>query len=205
LVPGDLVVLEFGKRIPADVRITESQEMKVDNSSLTGESLLLLRTPNCTNRENPLETKNLAFFGTLCKEGSGKGIVLFTGDNTVIGQIAGLASSAVSDISPLRKELNRYIAIILSIALVVGVIFFCLGFIVGYDAITNLLFAVGIIVGFVPEGLQATVTVGLTLTAKKLAGRNVLVKNLEGVETLGSAYLIFFTLVHAFVLTRQVP
>jgi sodium/potassium-transporting ATPase subunit alpha len=146
-------VIEFGKRIPADVRVVESQDMKVDNSSLTGESLLLLRTPECTKPDNPLETKNLAFFGTLCKEGSGKGIVIFTGDNTVIGQIAGLASSAESGESPLRKELNRFITIILSIAVVVGVIFFCLGFIVGYDAITNLLFAVGIIVGFVPEGL----------------------------------------------------
>lgn len=68
LVPGDIVVVEFGKRIPADIRILESNEMKVDNSSLTGESLLLLRSPECTNPNNPLETKNLAFFGTLCKE-----------------------------------------------------------------------------------------------------------------------------------------
>lgn len=84
-MPGDVVVIENGKRIPADIRILESNEMKVDNSSLTGESLLLLRSPECTNQTNPLETKNLAFFGTLCKEGNGKGIVIFTGDNTVIG------------------------------------------------------------------------------------------------------------------------
>jgi sodium/potassium-transporting ATPase subunit alpha len=63
-----VIVIENGKRIPADVRIIESNEMKVDNSSLTGESLLLLRSPECTNENNPLETKNLAFFGTLCKE-----------------------------------------------------------------------------------------------------------------------------------------
>jgi sodium/potassium-transporting ATPase subunit alpha len=79
------VIVEFGKRIPADLRILESNEMKVDNSSLTGESLLLLRSVECTNPGNPLETKNLAFFGTLCKEGSGKGIVIGTGDRTVIG------------------------------------------------------------------------------------------------------------------------
>ena len=63
-----MVIVEFGKRIPADIRIIESNEMKVDNSSLTGESMLLLRTPECSHPQNPLETKNLAFFGTLCKE-----------------------------------------------------------------------------------------------------------------------------------------
>lgn len=68
LVPGDLVIVEFGKRIPADIRVTESNGMKVDNSSLTGETLLLQRTPECSHPENPLETKNLIFFGTLCKE-----------------------------------------------------------------------------------------------------------------------------------------
>ena len=94
MVVGDVVIVELGKRIPADIRIIESYGMKVDNSSLTGESLLLPRTPECTNPDNPLETKNLAFFGTLCKEGSCKGVVIFTGDNTVIGQIAGLASSS---------------------------------------------------------------------------------------------------------------
>lgn len=190
LVPGDVIVIELGKRIPADVRIIEAQDMKVDNSSLTGESLLVQRTPQCTAPELPLETKNLAFFGTLCKEGCGKGIVIFTGDRTVIGQIANLASSAGAGLSPLRQELDRFILIIAIIALVIGGIFFILGFIVGYNAITNLIFAVGIIVGFVPEALLATVTVALTLTAKKLAGEKVLVKNLEGVETLGSTSCI---------------
>jgi sodium/potassium-transporting ATPase subunit alpha len=85
LVPGDIVIVELGKRIPADLRIIESHEMKVDNSSLTGESLMLMRSSECTNKDNPLETKNLAFFGTLCKEGSGKGIVIMTADRTVIG------------------------------------------------------------------------------------------------------------------------
>jgi len=85
LVPGDIVIIEFGKRIPADLRILESNGMKVDNSSLTGESLLVFRSTECTHPDNPLETKNLAFFGTLCKEGAGKGVVINTGDRTVIG------------------------------------------------------------------------------------------------------------------------
>lgn len=96
-------MIEFGKKIPADIRILESNGMKVDNSSLTGETLLLIRTTDCSHPENPLETKNLAFFGTLCKEGNGKGVVVFTGDNTVIGQIAGLAASSGEEETVLRK------------------------------------------------------------------------------------------------------
>lgn len=160
--------------------------MKVDNSSLTGESLLLMRSLECTNPANPLETKNLAFFGTLCKEGNGKGLVIFTGDNTVIGQIAGLVDSSGGDDTTLRKELNNFIKNISVISTIFGVIFFVLGFAIGYPPITNLVFGIGIIVANVPEGLLATVTVALTLTAKKLAYKKVLVKNLEGVETLGS-------------------
>ena len=86
----------------------------------------------------------------------------------------------------MRKELNRFVTMVATIAIVVGSLFFIFGFVIGYDAITNLIFAVGIIVGFVPNGLLATVTVALSLTAKKLAYKKVLVKNLEGVETLGS-------------------
>ncbi|CAD8189747.1 unnamed protein product [Paramecium pentaurelia] len=190
LVPGDIVIIEFGKKIPADIRIIESNQMKVDNSSLTGESVLLIRSPECTHQENPLETKNLVFFGTLCKEGTGKGLVIFTGDKTVIGQIAGLVQSSIVDETPLKKELDAFTVYIAIIALSIGILFFVLGFAVGYPAIQNLIFAVGIISANVPEGLLATVVVALSITAKKLAGLKVLVKNLEGVETLGSTSCI---------------
>jgi sodium/potassium-transporting ATPase subunit alpha len=86
----------LGKKIPADLRIVDAQDMKVDNSSLTGETELLERIPESTN-ENPLETKNIAFFSTLNREGTGKGIVIATGDATFIGQIANLAASAGQD------------------------------------------------------------------------------------------------------------
>lgn len=96
LVVGDLVRVELGKKIPADLRIIDSIEMKVDNSSLTGETELLERLPECTN-DNPLETKNIAFFSTLNREGTGRGLVFATGDRTFIGQIANLAASAGED------------------------------------------------------------------------------------------------------------
>jgi len=164
--------------------------MKVDNSSLTGESDALLRTVECTNKENPLETDNLAFFGTLVKEGIGRGVVIQIGDNTVIGQIANLASSAATEETPLRKEINRFILIVITFAFSCGILFFVLGVIIGYKVIIDVTFAIGILVASVPEGLLATVTAALTITAKRLATKKVLVKNLEAVETLGSTSCI---------------
>lgn len=190
LVPGDVIKIETGKRIPADIRIIESSEMKVDNSSLTGETEALIRSPECTHKDNPLETKNLAFFGTLCKEGRGKGMVVFTGDRTVIGQIANLAASATAETTPLKREINRFTAFIGVFAFSVGFIFFIVGFGVGYSATTNLIFAIGILTASVPEGLLTTVTVALTVTARNLSLKKVLVKNLEAVETLGSTSCI---------------
>ena len=190
LTLGDIVKVKAGERIPADLRIIESQEMKVDNSSLTGESDPLLRTIECTDPEKILETKNVAFFGTLCKEGEGKGIVFHVGDNTIIGQIAGLAATAASGKTPLRKELDRFITMITIIALCLGLFFFISGFILKYTITQNMVFAIGIIVANVPEGLLATITITLSVAARKLAQKKVLVKNLESVETLGSTSCI---------------
>ena len=135
LVTGDLIEVSIGDRIPADIRIVSSDEMKVDNSSLTGESEALLRKVECTDPEKILETDNVAFFGTLCPNGKGRGIVFNIGDNTIIGKIAGLADTAEAGDTPLRKELDRFIKIITVIALVMGVIFFCCGFILKYNVI----------------------------------------------------------------------
>lgn len=190
LTIGDIVKVKAGERIPADLRIIESQEMKVDNSSLTGESDPLLRTVECTDPEKILETKNVAFFGTLCKEGEGKGIVFHVGDGTIIGQIASLAASAAAGKTPLRKELDRFIAMVTVIALCLGLFFFISGFILKYTVTQNMVFAIGIIVANVPEGLLATITITLSVAAKNLSRKKVLVKNLESVETLGSTSCI---------------
>lgn len=127
--------MKLGDRIPADIRIVTSDEMKVDNSSLTGESEPLLRKRECTDPEKILETDNVAFFGTLCNNGKGRGIVFNIGDNTIIGKIAGLAETAEAGDTPLRKELDRFIKLITVIALVMGVVFFCCGFILKYGVI----------------------------------------------------------------------
>merc|ERR1712172_304953 len=189
LTLGDIVEVKFGDRIPADIRILEARQFKVDNSSLTGESEPQARNAEFTNA-NPLETKNLGFFSTNAVEGTCIGMVVNIGDNTVMGRIAGLASGLASDQTPIAKEIEHFIHIITAVAVFLGVSFFIIAFILGYNWLDAVIFLIGIIVANVPEGLLATVTVCLTLTAKRMASKNCLVKNLEAVETLGSTSTI---------------
>merc|ERR1740136_621214 len=189
LVIGDIIEVKFGDRIPADIRVLEARGFKVDNSSLTGESEPQSRSPECTH-ENPLETKNIGFFSTNAVEGTCVGMVVNIGDNTVMGRIAGLASGLTNDDTPIAKEIAHFIHIITGVAVFLGVSFFMIAFILGYNWLDAVIFLIGIIVANVPEGLLATVTVCLTLTAKRMASKNCLVKNLEAVETLGSTSCI---------------
>merc|ERR1712123_354836 len=189
LTLGDKVEVKFGDRVPADLRVIEASMFKVDNSSLTGESEPQARTPEFTH-ENPLETKNLAFFSTNAVEGTCVGIVVNIGDNTVMGRIAGLASGLSNDDTPIAKEIAHFIHIITGVAVFLGVSFFIIAFALGYNWLDAVIFLIGIIAANVPEGLLATVTVCLTLTAKRMASKNCLVKNLEAVETLGSTSTI---------------
>jgi len=189
LTLGDIVEVKFGDRIPADLRVLESKGFKVDNSSLTGESEPQTRSPEFTH-DNPLETRNLAFFSTNAVEGTAVGMVVNIGDNTVMGRIAGLASGLDTGDTPIAKEIAHFIHIITGVAVFLGVTFFIIAFILGYNWLDAVIFLIGIIVANVPEGLLATVTVCLTLTAKRMAAKNCLVKNLEAVETLGSTSTI---------------
>merc|ERR1712137_1108099 len=189
LTLGDVVEVKFGDRIPADLRVLESRNFKVDNSSLTGESEPQSRGPEFTH-DNPLETKNLAFFPTNAVEGTAKGMVINIGDWTVMGRIAGLASGLDMGETPIAREIAHFIHLITGVAVFLGVTFFIIAFIIGYHWLDAVIFLIGIIVANVPEGLLATVTVCLTLTAKRMASKNCLVKNLEAVETLGSTSTI---------------
>ncbi|KAM7421146.1 hypothetical protein PAMA_015348 [Pampus argenteus] len=189
VVAGDLVEVKGGDRIPADIRVVSAHGCKVDNSSLTGESEPQSRSPDCTH-DNPLETRNVAFFSTNCVEGTARGIVICTGDRTVMGRIATLTSGLETGKTPIAKEIEHFIHIITGVAVFLGVTFFILAIILGYSWLEAVIFLIGIIVANVPEGLLATVTVCLTLTAKRMAKKNCLVKNLEAVETLGSTSTI---------------
>ncbi|KAM4728672.1 sodium/potassium-transporting ATPase subunit alpha-2 isoform 1-T1 [Anableps anableps] len=189
VVLGDLVEIKGGDRVPADLRVISSSGCKVDNSSLTGESEPQTRSSELTHG-NPLETRNICFFSTNCVEGTARGIVIATGDRTVMGRIATLASELEVRQTPISIEIEHFIHIITGVAVFLGVSFFILSLILGYTWLEAVIFLIGIIVANVPEGLLATVTVCLTLTAKRMAKKNCLVKNLEAVETLGSTSTI---------------
>ncbi|CAF1259823.1 unnamed protein product, partial [Didymodactylos carnosus] len=189
LVQGDVVFVKIGNRMPADVRILSSQSFKVDNSSLTGESEPLARSPDCTD-DNPLETKNLAFFSTFAVEGSCTGMVVRTGDNTVMGRIAALASGLGQEMSPLNVEIEHFVHIVTIVAISFGIIFLVILLALKSYWITAIVFVIGIIVSNVPEGLLATITVMLALTAQRMVKRQCLVKNLTAVEALGSVSTI---------------
>ncbi|CAF3706388.1 unnamed protein product [Rotaria sp. Silwood1] len=187
IVLGDIVEIQRGNRIPADIRIIRAHGLKVDNSSLTGESEPQDRGIEYTN-DDILETRNLAFFGTFAVEGSCIGVVIRTGDKTFIGRIANLTAGIERGNTPLASEINYFIRIITIIAVVVGFIFSICSLSLGYTYVEAVVFLISIIVAQVPEGLLATVC--LTLTAQRMARKNCLVKNLEAIETLGSTTVI---------------
>ncbi|KAF9427269.1 hypothetical protein BGZ94_005220 [Podila epigama] len=194
LVLGDVVFARMGDKVPADIMIFGCTEMKVDNSSLTGETDPQDRAV-VNDMKNPLEARNLCFNGSLVVNGEGYGIVIRTGDNTVLGQIAGLTANEDAEKSPLSKEIDDFVKIIASIAITTAIVFFLIGYFAVYrdkpSGISSTLnFAIGVFVAWVPEGLPATVTMLLTIAAKRMATQNVLVKDLTGVETLGAITLL---------------
>lgn len=189
LVVGDLILLEEGDKVPADGRLIETNSLKVDNSALTGESEPQLRSIECTHEEM-LECRNMVFSGTLVQSGNGKAVIFGTGQDTQIGSLATLTEQTTSVDTPIRKELNHFIKIISAIAIFLGVTFFLLAFLLQDIFLASLIFAIGIIVANVPEGLLPTVTLALSLASRRMATRNALIKQLESVETLGSTTVI---------------
>jgi len=190
LVTGDIIEVANGDKVSADIRMFESDACKVEMSSLTGEPIAIKREIAPENQENALEAKNLAFFTTQILNGKGRGIVIRTGDRTVIGQIKRLVTETKNKRTPINIEIEHFIHLITGVAIFLGVTFFALSLIIGHPFLRAAVFLIAIIVANVPEGLLATVTVCLTLTAQRMAKKFVLVKNLESVETLGSTSCI---------------
>ncbi|CAG8627763.1 337_t:CDS:2 [Paraglomus brasilianum] len=190
LVCGDVVLIKIGDKVPADVMLFGATDMKVDNSSLTGESEPQDRSIT-NSHENPLEATNICFNGTVVVAGEGYGIVIRTGDHTVLGQIAGLTAGEKKNESPLSREIDDFVKIIATVAIITAIIFFGAGMKVYHNQISPTLnFAMSVLVAWVPQGLPATVMVLLTIAAKRMAAQNVLVKDLQGVETLGAITLL---------------
>lgn len=189
IVPGDLVTLREGDKVPADSRVVETSRLTVNNAPLTGESdSRMLITDPCDTEL--LESVNLVFAGTLVVSGSGKVVVYATGMATEFGKIAQITGRVVEEVSPLHVEITRVTRIVAVIAMVCGVSFFMIGILVGRGFWANFLFAIGIIIANVPEGLLPTVTLALAMGSKRMARRNALVKSLNAVEALGSVDMI---------------
>jgi sodium/potassium-transporting ATPase subunit alpha len=190
LVPGDVVLVRMGDKTPADLLVFSASDCHVDNSSLTGESEPQERGKE-NDMANPLEASNLLFNSCLIVAGEAYGIVIRTGDATVLGQIASLTAGEEKTTSPLAHEIDNFVKIIATIAIFTALIFFGIAFPVNNNnASLAINFAIGIFVAWVPEGLPATVTMLLTIAAKRMAAENVLVKDLQGVETLGAITLL---------------
>ena len=189
IVPGDLVLLREGDKVPADGRVVESSRLTVNNAPLTGESDSRMLTDAPCDTEL-IDSKNLVFAGTLVVSGSGKVVVYATSMATEFGKIAQITGKVVEEESPLHIEITRVSRIVAIIAVTCGVCFFLIGSFVGRGFWTNFLFAIGIIIATVPEGLLPTVTLALAMGSKRMARRKALVKNLNAVESLGSIDLI---------------
>jgi len=193
LVPGDLLVLEEGDNISADARLVETSQMKVDSSTLTGESKPVRKVAHDIENddENMVGIPNLIFAGTNVTSGSGKAVVFATGTNTEFNKIASLTQEVSQDPSPLQKELGRVTRIIALIAILLGVILFIVVlWLVKLPIYIAFIFAIGLTVANVPEGLLPTVTLALAASVQKMVRKNALIKRLSSVETLGSTNII---------------
>ena len=193
LVPGDILILNEGDSISADARLIESFNVRTNNSVLTGESDPQRKsTVSIVGRNiDPLRLTNVVYAGTSVTSGSGKAIVYATGMKTEFGKIANMTQEIKEQLSPLQKEINKASQLLVYIAVGIGFLIFILSLtIVKLGFIGSFIFATGILVAFIPEGLLPTVTLALALGVQKMAKRNAIIKKLSSVETLGCTTVI---------------
>ena len=190
VVLGDILALEEGDRVPADLRLTSAFEVSVDNSVLTGESDAQRRFATMSPTiaiSTPYDLHNVLYAGTTLVSGVARGVVLATAKNTEFGRIVSLSTEAHEPLSPLEKDINYTAKIDLLAAFLVSIVFFSAALLVmRLNLLASILFAIGVMISLVPEGFQLTVSLSLALTALKMAKRNVVVKRLSSVETAGS-------------------
>jgi len=190
LVPGDVILLQEGDNVPADCRLLESFLLRVNNATVTGESRPQARDAEPSVEESLEHSRNTLLAGTSVVSGEGKAVVFATGMHTEFGKIAHLTQTAVKTVSPLQLEIVRLSRLIAVLALILGVVFFFIGRGMGLSFWDNFIFAIGIIVANVPEGLLPTVTLSLSMATQRMARRNALIRHMPSVEALGSATVI---------------
>ena len=190
IVPGDVLILEEGERVPADARLIEATGMRVDNAALTGESKPKRRIAEAVDDGHWLDLPNVVFAGTTILSGHGRAVVFAVGMRTEFGKIANLATTVETGVSPLQQEIAKVTRIIAAISLAMGALFFVVGLWAGLGFWISAIFGIGIIVANVPEGLLPTVTLALAMSSQRMAKRKALVKHLASVETLGCTTVI---------------
>ena len=193
VVPGDVLVLAEGDHVPADARIVREEELRVDQSTLTGEAHPTRKAADAAPGDglSAIERPGLVFAGTSVVSGDGIAVVFATGMETEFGTIARLAQSVGEEQSPLQKEMAHATRVVTAMAVVAGLVFFGIAVLAaGMPLSESLLFTLGMIVAFVPEGMLPTVSLSLAMGAQRMARRKVLVKRLSAVETLGCTSFI---------------
>lgn len=193
LVPGDIILIEEGDRISADARLFIENELRVDQSTLSGEAHPVRKTSDAIQKEDLSRTElpNILYAGTTVSAGTGQAIVFATGMDTEFGKIAHLTQTVGEELSPLQKEMGRVTKAVTIMATGIGIFFFALGiFLAGVNLAESFIFAMGMIVAFVPEGMLPTVTLSLAMGVQRMAHRHALIKRLSAVETLGCTTVI---------------
>ncbi len=185
-MPGDVVVLEAGDLLPADVRLVEAPGLRIQEAALTGESVPITKQTEALDVAGlPLgDRRNLAFMGTIVTQGRGTALVVATGMRTELGKIAGLLQETRKGPTPLQRRLDRVGRFLALAGLVVAALVFALGLWRGDDVRHLLLTAVSVAVAVIPEGLPAVVTITLALGAQRMLARAALIRRLPAVETL---------------------
>ena len=192
LVPGDLVLLDPGDRVPADLRLVRSRSLRIEEAALTGESVPVEKSPAPVMAEAPLgDRTSIAFSGTLVAAGQGAGVVVATGGDTEIGRVSALVGAVETLTTPLLRQMDGFARRLTVTILGLSAIIFAFAvFVRGYTAEDAFLIVVGVAVAAIPEGLPAVMTIALALGVRRMAARNAIVRRLPAVETLGSVSII---------------
>jgi len=191
LVPGDLVLLQSGDKVPADLRLSHTRDLQIDESALTGESLPVAKDAHPVARETTLADRHsMAFASSLVTYGAGRGIVVATGDRTEVGRISELIAQADDLQTPLTRKLAQLSKLLLVIILAVGAVTFIVGLLRGEGVLEMFQAAIALAVAAVPEGLPAAVTITLAIGVSRMARRRAIIRKLPAVETLGSTSVI---------------
>jgi Ca2+-transporting ATPase len=191
LVPGDIVLLESGSKIPADIRIINEKNIKVDESMLTGESVSVAKHNEIYSQDTTLnDRKNMLFSGTFVTYGRAKGVVVATSKYTQIGKIADLIDNTVSLETPLTQKISYFSKVLLVIILVLAALTFLIGILRENSIMETFMASVALAVGAIPEGLPAAVTITLAIGVSRMAKKNSIIRKLPAVETLGSVTTI---------------